>query len=328
MENGAMKKILVTGGCGFIGANFVRVFLETTNDITLLNMDSLTYAGDVQRLRSLKDDPRHVFIKADICDKAAVEEAFSGGLDGVVHFAAESHVDRSIDDAGPFLRTNVMGTLTLLEVARKFNIRKFIHISTDEVYGDLGKTGVFTEQTPINPSSPYSASKASGDLLVKAFERTYGLQAVIVRPSNNYGPWQYPEKLIPVVISRAVDNQAVPVYAQGKNVREWLFVKDCARAVITVLDKGASGEIYNVGSKEERQNIEVVKAVLAILGKPESLIEYVADRPGHDFRYSLDSGKLRAELGWRPETGFEAGIEQTVKWYMDNEPWWRGRLAL
>ena len=318
-----MKKLLVTGGAGFIGANFIMNFLNRSDDFIVYNLDKLTYAGDTDRLKGLESDKRYNFIKGDICDKDAVKGVFSRGVDAVVHFAAESHVDRSIEDADPFESTNVRGTLNLLEAARRFGTERFVHISTDEVYGELGETGQFTETTPLNPNSPYSASKASGDLFAMAYRHTYGLPVVIVRPSNNYGPWQYPEKLIPVVINMALDDRPVPVYAQGLNVREWLHVEDCALGIMTVLEKGREGEAYNIGSGQERRNIEVVKKILSSLGKPESLIEFVKDRPGHDFRYSLDVSKIKSELGWEPRTTFEDGIEQTVRWYVDNQAWWR-----
>jgi dTDP-glucose 4,6-dehydratase len=317
-----MKKIFVTGGAGFIGANFIRFLLENSGDIAVFNLDKLTYAGDLERLKDLSSDKRYNFIEGDICDKEIVRSIFSRGIDTVVHFAAESHVDRSIDDAFPFERTNVQGTLNLLDAARHSDIEMFVHISTDEVYGEI-KEGQFFETTPLNPNSPYSASKAAGDLFVRAYQHTYGLPAIVLRPSNNYGPWQYPEKLIPVVISRAVDDKPVPVYAQGLNVREWLYVEDCAEAVFQVIEKGKAGEVYNVGSGQEKRNIDVVKTILSILGKPESLIEYVKDRPGHDFRYSLNADKIKKEIGWQPKTGFDEGIEKTVRWYLNNEKWWR-----
>ncbi|MEQ9620301.1 MAG: dTDP-glucose 4,6-dehydratase [Deltaproteobacteria bacterium] len=317
-----MKTVLVTGGVGFIGANFIRLLLKNSDDITVYNLDKLTYAGDNKRLREVESDKRYHFIRDDISNGNVVKGIFSKGVDTVVHFAAESHVDRSITDAFPFERTNVRGTLTLLDASRESGIERFIHISTDEVYGEI-KEGQFFENTPLNPNSPYSASKAAGDHFVKAYIHTYGLPAVIVRPSNNYGPWQYPEKLIPVVISNAMSNKPVPVYARGFNVREWLYVEDCAEAVLQVMKSGRPGEVYNVGSGQEAVNINVVKKILSILGKPESLITYVKDRPGHDFRYSLNSEKIKKETGWKPRTGFDEGLEKTVKWYLENEAWWR-----
>jgi dTDP-glucose 4,6-dehydratase len=321
-EEAPVRNVLVTGGAGFIGANFVRSVLERSGDIHIYNLDKLTYAGDPERLKGLEADRRHSFIKADICDGGALEEVFSKGVDTVVHFAAESHVDRSIQDASPFEETNVRGTLALLDASRRFGVEKFVHVSTDEVYGEI-EDGQFLETTPLNPNSPYSASKAAADLFVKAYQHTFGLPAVIVRPSNNYGPWQYPEKLIPVIISRAVADRPVPVYAQGLNVREWLYVTDCAEAVWQVAQNGKAGEVYNIGSGQERRNIDVVKKILSILGKPESLIQYVQDRPGHDFRYSLNSEKIKRQIGWQATTGFEEGMENTVNWYIRNEQWWK-----
>lgn len=317
-----MKKVLITGGAGFIGANFIRFLLKNSDDITVYNLDKLTYAGDTKRLKEVESDKRYHFIKDDICNGNVIKDIFSKGIDTVVHFAAESHVDRSITDAFPFEKTNVWGTLTLLDASRESGIEKFIHISTDEVYGEI-KEGQFFENTPLKPNSPYSASKAAGDLFVKAYMHTYGLPAVIIRPSNNYGPWQYPEKLIPVVISNAMSNKPVPVYAQGFNMREWLYVEDCAEAILQISKNGRLGEVYNVGSGQEFMNIDVVKKILSILGKPESLITYVKDRPGHDFRYSLNSEKVKKEMGWKPRTSFDEGLAKTVKWYMENEDWWR-----
>jgi dTDP-glucose 4,6-dehydratase len=285
-----MKKLLVTGGAGFIGANFIRYFLDHTDSFDVYNLDKLTYAGDTDRLKGLESEKRYSFIKGDICDRDAVKGVFSRGVDAVVHFAAESHVDRSIEDADPFEATNVRGTLNLLEAARHYGAERFIHISTDEVYGELGETGQFTETTPLNPNSPYSASKASGDLFALAYRHTHGL---------------------PVV------------YAQGLNVREWLHVEDCSQGIVAVLERGREGEVYNIGSGEERKNIEVVRKILAALGKPDDLIEFVKDRPGHDFRYSLDVSKIKDELGWKPENAFDEGIERTVRWYVDNQGWWR-----
>lgn len=318
-----MRNILITGGAGFIGANFISSLLIKNNAASIINLDKLTYAGDTARLEHAQNQDKYSFINGDICDKQALEKAFSPGIETVVHFAAESHVDRSITDAEPFERTNVRGTVMLLDAARRHGVKRFAHISTDEVYGELGQDGQFTEQNPFAPNSPYSASKAAGDHFVQAYHHTYGMDTVTIRPSNNYGPWQYPEKLIPVVIHHALDDLPVPVYAKGENVREWLFVEDCAEGIMKAVESGRTGEAYNLGSTHERMNIEVVKGILCLLGKPESLIEYVPDRPGHDFRYSLDSGKIRKETGWEPATPFEQGLEKTVKWYVDNQPWWR-----
>jgi dTDP-glucose 4,6-dehydratase len=313
-----MKKLFITGGAGFIGSEFVRQGVVRGYDITVI--DNLSYAGDLERLRDVEG--RYVFHRLDIKNRQSVEEVFKRERpQAVIHWAAESHVDRSIQDASPFLETNIQGTYILMDIARHYEVERFINISTDEVYGDLGKEGQFHEETPLNPSSPYSASKASADMLGRAYHRTYGLPVITVRPSNNYGPWQYPEKLIPVVILKAVADQKIPVYAKGENVREWLFVADCAEAVYTILDKGKTGEVYNVGSSEEKRNIEVVKAILNILGKPDDLIEFVQDRLGHDFRYSLNSNKIKGQLGWKSRTPFADGIEKTVRWYIDNMEW-------
>ncbi len=321
-----MKKILVTGGAGFIGSQFISFLLKNLDEIVVYNLDKLTYAGNIERLNALNTDKRYVFIKGDICDEIILKSIFSKGIDTIVHLAAESHVDRSINDSMPFENTNVRGTLTLLNIARQNGVEKFVHMSTDEVYGELGENGQFFETTPINPNSPYSASKASSDLFVKAYFHTYKLPAVIVRASNNYGPFQYPEKLIPVVISKAIYNKPVPVYARGENVREWIYVEDCAEGIFSIMKNGKIGEVYNIGSGQEKKNIEVVKMILANLGKSETLIEYVQDRPGHDFRYSLNSDKIKNDLGFKAKTIFEKGIENTVKWYVENERWWKKLL--
>ncbi|MDQ7786923.1 MAG: dTDP-glucose 4,6-dehydratase [Thermodesulfovibrionales bacterium] len=311
-------KLLVTGGAGFIGSEFVRQGVRKGYAITVL--DKLSYAGDRERLREVDQDI--VFSGADIADRRSVEDLFRKTKpDAVVHWAAESHVDRSIQDASPFIEANVRGTQVLLDVCRISQVKKFINVSTDEVYGDLGEEGQFSESTPLNPSSPYSVSKASADMLGRAYQRTYGIPVLTVRPSNNYGPWQYPEKLIPVVVLKAVNNEKVPVYARGENVREWLHVSDCASAVFNILEKGKAGEVYNIGSGQEKRNIEVVKTILRILGKPEKLIAFVEDRPGHDFRYSLNSNRMRTEFGWAPGVTFEQGIEHTVKWYLEHMEW-------
>jgi dTDP-glucose 4,6-dehydratase len=322
-----MRKIIVTGGAGFIGSNFIRHVLKVLGDVEVINADKLSYAGDATRLEDIESDERYRFLKCDICDSEAIEKVFSEGIDAVVHFAAESHVDRSIEYPTPFMETNVRGTLVLLEAARKHGIEKFVHISTDEVYGELGAEGTFSESSPLSPRSPYSASKASADHFAGAYHHTYGLPVCIARPSNNYGPYQFPEKLIPVAISRAMEDKPVPVYAKGENVREWLYVEDCAAGILAVLENGEAGEVYNIGSGEERRNIEVVRMVLESLGKPEGLIEFVADRPGHDFRYSLDTRKIKSDLGFEAGTGFAEGLEKTVRWYVDNEGWWRRLVA-
>jgi dTDP-glucose 4,6-dehydratase len=313
-----MRKLLATGGAGFIGSEFVRQGVERGYEIAVV--DKLSYAGDIERLKNAEG--KITFYKVDVTDRESVGEVFRKERpDIAVHWAAESHVDRSILDASPFLDTNIKGTQVLLDIARQHEIKKFINISTDEVYGDLEEEGQFYETTPLNPSSPYSVSKASADMLGRAYHRTYGLPVITIRPSNNYGPWQYPEKLIPVVILKALNDQKVPVYAKGENVREWLFVSDCAEAVFETVEKGRAGEIYNVGSGEEKRNIDVVKTILKILGKTEDLIEFVKDRLGHDFRYSLNSDRIRQEIGWKPKVQFSEGIEKTVKWYLDNVEW-------
>lgn len=318
-----MQKLLVTGGAGFIGSEFVRQAVKRRHSVSVV--DRLSYAGDRERLKDV--EKKITFHKADIRDRNALLDIFeSEKPDAVVHWAAESHVDRSITDASPFLEANVMGTHVLLEISREKGIGQFVNISTDEVYGDLSDEGQFYEDTPLNPSSPYSASKASADMLGRAYHRTYGLPVITLRPSNNYGPWQYPEKLIPVVIMKALKNEKVPVYAKGENVREWLFVSDCASAVFGILEKGRAGEVYNIGSGEEKRNVEVVKNILILLDKPEDLIEFTKDRPGHDFRYSLNSGKIKERTGWKPATPFNDGMEKTVRWYIENIEWVRSKI--
>jgi dTDP-glucose 4,6-dehydratase len=318
------KKILITGGAGFIGSEFVRTAVSVGYDVAVV--DNLSYAGDLERLREVREKIK--FFRADITDRESAERIFkSVNPDTVVHWAAESHVDRSIVDASPFVETNIRGTQVLLDLSRESGITKFINVSTDEVYGDLGATGQFLETTPLNPSSPYSVSKASADMLGRAYYRTYGLPVVTVRPSNNYGPWQYPEKLIPVVVLKALHDEKIPVYAKGENVREWLYVADCTRAVFEILERGNPGDIYNIGSGEEKKNIDVVKSILEILGKPEDLIEFVKDRPGHDFRYSLNASKIGSELGWQAKVRFSEGIEKTVKWYVDNIEWAKSKVS-
>ena len=315
-------RILVTGGCGFIGSNFIRHILSRYPDYSIVNLDALTYAGNPENLRDIQDDIRYTFVKGRIEDAALVSRLMER-VDSVVHFAAESHVDRSIVDAQPFLMTNVIGTYTMLDAARKASVRRFVHISTDEVYGALGDTGRFDEETPLRPNSPYAASKASGDLLVRSFHETFGFPAVIVRPSNNYGPYQYPEKLIPLMITNLFEGKRVPVYGEGKNVRDWLFVEDNCRAIDLILHNGRTGETYNVGGDGERRNIEIVREVVKMMEKDEASITFVKDRPGHDFRYALDNSKIERELGWRPLIDGEKGLEETIGWYRNNEWWWR-----
>jgi dTDP-glucose 4,6-dehydratase len=311
-------RILVTGGAGFIGSEFVRQGVK--RGFRLVVIDKLSYAGDADRIENVAKKLK--FYRMDIANRKAVLEVFKKHKpDVVVNFAAETHVDRSILDPAPFLKVNIGGTFSLLEAAREMkNFRKFIHVSTDEVYGEIEK-GWFTEESCLNPNSPYSASKASADMIVRSYQRTYGLPALVVRPSNNYGPWQYPEKLIPVVIIKALNNEPVPVYGKGLNVREWLYVEDCVEAIYALIEKGWAGEAYNVGSGQEKTNIEVVKTILEILGKPESLISFVKDRPGHDWRYSLDLKKIRKETGWRAKTDFRTGVKSTIEWNLAHKDW-------
>ncbi|WP_315793754.1 dTDP-glucose 4,6-dehydratase [Paenibacillus sp. BIC5C1] len=315
-------KLLVTGGAGFIGSNFVMYMLDQHPDYEIINVDALTYAGNLENLKSLESNARHTFVKADITDAAEMDRLIGQNVDVVVNFAAESHVDRSILEPDVFVRTNVNGTQALLEAARKHNIAKFVQVSTDEVYGSLGPTGLFTEETPLQPNSPYSASKAGGDLLVRAYHETFGLPVNITRCSNNYGPYQFPEKLIPLMISRALADEALPVYGDGLNIRDWLYVEDHCSAIDLVIHQGINGEVYNIGGNNERTNVHIVKTILEQLGKPESLIKYVQDRPGHDRRYGIDPAKTMSELGWKPKHTFETGIKETIQWYLDNKEWW------
>ncbi len=319
-----MRKILVTGGAGFIGSEFCRQQVRRGNRVVVV--DALTYAGDTERLREAEKEI--AFHNADIADRDRMERIFGAERpDSVVHWAAESHVDRSILDATPFIDTNVKGTQVLLDAARRHGVERFVNISTDEVYGDLPETGQFTEDSPLTPNSPYSVSKASADMLGRAYFKTFGAPVITVRPSNNYGPWQYPEKLIPVVILKALNDEKVPVYGTGQNVREWLYVADCAAAVGLILEKGEAGEIYNVGSGEERRNVDVVKKILSLLGKSDDLIQFTKDRSGHDYRYSLNSLKTGSRLEWARDVSFDAGIEKTVAWYVENMAWLKDKQA-
>jgi dTDP-glucose 4,6-dehydratase len=323
-----MKNVLVTGGAGFIGSNFVHYFLGAHKDVKLVNFDKLTYAGNLENLTSVASDPRYVFVKGDICDRTAVDAVLKQhAIDTIVHFAAESHVDRSITGATVFVTTNVLGTQILLDAAKAHGIERFLHVSTDEVYGSLGATGKFTEQTPLHPNSPYAASKASSDLIALAYQHTFGLPVLVTRCSNNYGPYQFPEKLIPLMIANALENKPLPVYGEGLNVRDWLFVGDHCSAIDTVLRKGRIGEVYNIGGENEWKNIDIVRLLLQRLKKPESLITYVKDRLGHDLRYAIDATKAMQELGWRPSVTFEEGLSTTINWYLANEPWWRRILS-
>ena len=315
-------KILVTGGCGFIGSHFIRHLLNKYPAYSLINLDALTYAGNRENLKDIEGKKSYTFVKGKIEDAALLKE-LARDVDAVVHFAAESHVDRSIADAQPFLSTNVIGTYILMEAAKDAGVKKFVHISTDEVYGALGEKGKFTEDTPLRPNSPYSASKASADMLVRAYHETFGFPSLIVRPSNNYGPYQYPEKFIPLMITNLFEGRPVPVYGEGKNVRDWLFVEDNCRAIDLILHEGKIGEAYNVGGNAERRNIDIVRKVMEIMGKDKSLITFVKDRPGHDYRYALDTSKIERELGWKPSVDMDTGLGRTIQWYRDNEWWWR-----
>lgn len=315
-------KLLITGGAGFIGSNFIRYLFGQYPDIEIINLDKLTYAGNLDNLKEFEADPRYRFYKGDICDPTAVERAIGliPQLDAIVNFAAETHVDRSIMSAGSFVQTDVYGTYVLLEAVKRFKIPRYLHISTDEVYGSIEK-GSFSEGSTLSPNSPYAASKAGGDLLVRAYGKTYNLPVLITRSSNNYGPYQYPEKVIPLFITNAIQDKKLPLYGDGKNVRDWLYVEDNCEAIDLVLRKGEVGEVYNIGGESERQNIEITKTVLKELGKPENLIDYVKDRPGHDRRYSIDCSKIK-KLGWKPKTPLEDGLRRTVSWYQANRSWW------
>jgi len=319
-------KILVTGGCGFIGSNFVRHILKSYPDYSVFNVDKLTYAGNLENLADVSSSHRYCFLKGDIAEALQMEAVIREGVDAVVNFAAESHVDRSIEDPSAFMKTNVFGTFVLLEAVRKVFPKqkiRFVHISTDEVYGSLGEIGAFTEESPLAPNSPYSASKTAADMLVRAYYHTYGLSTSITRCSNNYGPYQFPEKLIPLLISNAIENKKLPIYGDGMNVRDWIYVEDHCRALDVVLHHGKEGEVYNIGGRSEKPNLEVVKTVLDQLGKPPSLIRFVKDRPGHDRRYAMDFSKIERELGWKPAFSFGEGIRLTVEWYRTHQEWWR-----
>lgn len=316
-----MNKILVTGGAGFIGSNFIKILLSEL-DFEIVNLDALTYAGNLENLKEIENNKRYTFIRGEIQDKPLVEKIIEEyGIDSIINFAAESHVDRSILDAKPFIDTNIQGTLTLLESSVKHKIKRFLQVSTDEVYGSLGKTGLFTEKTPISPNSPYSASKASADHLVMAFVNTFDIDALITRCSNNYGPYQFPEKLIPLMILNTRDEKKLPVYGDGMQIRDWIHVEDHCRGILTVFENGRSGEAYNIGGNCEKPNIEIVKLIIDSLGKSEDLIDYVKDRPGHDRRYAIDSSKIKEELGWEPRIKFEDGIKETIDWYLTNSEW-------
>lgn len=320
-------KILVTGGAGFIGSNFVNYMVSKYPDYQIISLDALTYAGNLENLKESEEKSNYHFVKGDITNQKLIDSLFEDSLDIVVNFAAESHVDRSIANPGIFISTNIQGTQVLLDAARKYNIKKYIQISTDEVYGSLGAEGYFTEETPLSPNSPYSASKAGADLLVLAYHETYGLPVNITRCSNNYGPFHFPEKLIPLMIINTLNDKPLPVYGDGLNVRDWLHVEDHCRAIDLVLHNGRDGEVYNVGGHNEKTNIEVVKEILEQLGKPETLIKYVDDRLGHDRRYAIDPTKLQTELGWEPKYNFETGLKNTINWYLENQSWWKSIIS-
>ncbi|NTW71210.1 MAG: dTDP-glucose 4,6-dehydratase [Eubacteriaceae bacterium] len=323
-------KILVTGGAGFIGSNFVYYLLKKYPEYKVVCLDMLTYAGNLETLEDALKNENFTFVKGDITDRDFVFDLFSSeGFDVIVNFAAESHVDRSIEDPGVFLKTNILGTQVLMDASREYPVKRFHQVSTDEVYGDLPLDRpelFFVEDTPLHTSSPYSASKASADLLVLSYFRTFKLPVTISRCSNNYGPYHFPEKLIPLMISRALKDESLPVYGKGENVRDWLYVEDHCSAIDLIIHKGRVGEVYNIGGHNERTNLQVVKTILAELGKPESLIHYVTDRPGHDMRYAIDPTKIKEELGWEPETKFDDGIKLTVKWYLEHKSWWENIL--
>ncbi len=331
-----MKKILVTGGAGFIGSNFVHYILSKYTDIQVVNLDALTYAGNLENLTAVKEDPRYTFVKGDIRDREMIGKLFvEHQFDTVVNFAAESHVDRSITEPELFLTTNIVGTQVLLDAAKRIWSKepdnkycreyregvKFLQVSTDEVYGALGATGMFTETTPLSPNSPYSAAKTSADLFVRAYHETFGMPVNITRCSNNYGPYQFPEKLIPLMINNCLNEKTLPVYGDGMQIRDWLYVEDHCSAICTVLEKGKIGEVYNIGGNNEKANIEIVKLLIKTLGKSENLITYVPDRPGHDRRYAIDNTKITTELGWEPAYTFDVGMAKTIQWYLDNKDW-------
>jgi dTDP-glucose 4,6-dehydratase len=318
-----MPTLLVTGGCGFIGSNFVRYLLETDPVVSIINFDCLTYAGNLENLAGIAQHPRYHFVRGDITDRTAVESAVRLGVDAIINFAAESHVDRSIMDSAPFVRTNVQGTQVLLDVARQQKVGRFVQVSTDEVYGSLGPNGYFTETTPLHPNSPYSASKAAADLLVLSYVHTFGIDALITRCSNNYGPYQFPEKLIPLFISNLMRNEPVPVYGDGMQVRDWIHVRDHCTGIDAARRKGTTGEVYNFGGRCEKPNLELTHLLLDLLGKPRTLIKHVQDRLGHDRRYAIDCSKAERELGWQPRVAFDRGLRETIDWYKANEDWVR-----
>ncbi len=318
------RTLIVTGGAGFIGSNFIEMLVQERPDWRIVNLDALTYAGNLENLTSVEGHSGYQFVRGDVAERKDVEAAFAAAGDGdiqVVHFAAESHVDRSIAGGLPFVQANMVGTQVMLDVARDRGVSRFLHVSTDEVYGTLGATGLFTEETPLAPNSPYSASKAGSDMLVRAAHETHGFDTVITRCSNNYGPYQFPEKLIPLMIANAREDKPLPVYGDGMQVRDWLYVQDHCEAILCALEKGQSGQVYNIGGHNEYPNIQIVKRILEHLNKPESLITYVKDRPGHDRRYAIDAGKIERELGWTPRYTFEQALPQTIEWYLSQDEW-------
>ncbi|MBN1551659.1 dTDP-glucose 4,6-dehydratase [bacterium] len=314
------NRYLVTGGAGFIGANFIHFLLKKYPDCAIVNLDKLTYAGNLDNLKSIEHDPRYTFVQGDICDAECVKKVFAGGVNYVFNFAAETHVDRSIQDPSSFIRTDVLGAYVLADAALKHGVNRFVQISTDEVYGSI-QSGSFSESDPLNPSSPYSASKAGGELVVMSYFTTYQLPVIVTRASNNYGPYQYPEKLIPLFVTNAIESRSLPLYGDGSNVRDWLYVEDHCTALDIICEKGIPGQIYNIGGSNERSNLEITRKILSYLSKSESLIRRVKDRPGHDWRYSIDSIKLR-NLGWQPSHDFEKGLHKTIDWYVSNSEWW------
>ena len=318
-----MKRLLVTGGAGFIGSNFVHWALRRWPDVHVVNLDALTYAGNLANLAGIEDGDRYTFVRGDIVDSDLLDRIMGTGVDTVINFAAESHVDRSLMSSEPFVRTNVVGTQQLLDASRRHAVGRFLQVSTDEVYGSLGAEGLFTETTPLSPNSPYSASKAAADLLCRAYHHSFGFPVMISRCSNNYGPYQFPEKVIPLFVTNLFEGRKVPLYGDGLNVRDWIYVEDHCAALGAILEKGTPGEVYNVGADRELTNLELTRRIIAACGKDEGFIEYVKDRPGHDRRYAIDSTKVRTELGWTPEHSFEEALAQTVQWYQDHEDWWQ-----
>lgn len=316
-----METVLVTGGCGFIGSNFLHYLLAKESEVQVINLDALTYAGNLENLSAIQNHPRYRFVKGDVTDRDVVRNVMEQDVSSILHFAAESHVDRSIHDSGPFVRTNVIGTQVLLDAAKEFEVQRYVQISTDEVYGSLGETGLFTEETPLAPNSPYAASKAAADLMVRSYHHTFGLPTLTTRCSNNYGPYQFPEKLLPLFTCNLMEDKQVPIYGDGLQVRDWIHVQDHSTAVHQVWRQGRVGEVYNVGGHCEKTNLELTHTLLEVMGKPESLIKYVTDRPGHDRRYAIDTSKIENELGWKPTITFEEGLQQTVQWYQDNPEW-------